>query len=843
GIQILRQIQLDFPGSEADQTIRSSPNIANLLGPDGVLRENVNEGDFTEAFKAALDAAVNTPPGRRLGIAALFLLVLAVIDPEPSTKVVLLTLLGAAVTDSAIGVITNTDSVMSAYKTGISNVSMRESARNLCMLALDLAVWIPAGYVGKLAGTATKAGLSYTARLGARLLPSMEIPFFAKQALRGLGELVMVGAPFVIETNVAGITHAAGHSLLTGTDLHWNVDEAVLMMIASGSDSLAKAVNLGGKVSKSEAMQWISNTAVGGSIYYGALWGIDQWKGTKYSESGLLATVSGQFQTMAPVHLGNKLVAKSGVLKGIDGLITKIDRKGNAWLADAKAEMSSNNGSGGPWGGLFGGFGLQPALATAGGRLPVRFSDIKPEASSPVKPMAMVSHGGGKTLRPADGTSTPVSGDSVSSKLGSGEVFVEGKKENTLKFPEDAAKLEIKDGSHGKVVIERDPSTGGFRIHNHSDRSVYVGSAKGEIKPGKSGTAANASRVRLGNGWYRLNAAEGTSPATRDYRTDLPKQSGDLPGQKGEIHDVTDEPTTVFDGNPTAVETAEPTFVDTAPPREPLPEGEGNVHSPVGWEGAGGDQGTNVGNKAARRTVKADQPVETPRTETKSEDDATVRFTESYLDSPPVRSDVELVSDQAYISNRVRIYVETPEARTTVIEGLKAKHPNSIKNGETKLLVNMGETLYVTVEVMVDPYRSTFVSPDGDNARSGGEVGSINVGKDAAAAMKFMEPYFASPDVAGMSVGEGRIVVRSVEARKALETEMEAQATKRGLTFKKIAGQEGMYYVTYYSGAKGARVKSTFHLKIEVDPSAPARGKLYDYGQKPKGGDDTAPGE
>jgi len=435
-----------------------------------------------------------------------------------------------------------------------------------------------------------------------------------------------------------------------------------------------------------------------------------------------------------------------------------------------------------------------------------------------------------------------------------------GKTENVLTVPADAKRVTVKDGNRGTIDLDYQNSSGLYALKNNTDRPVYFRVGSGgqprEIAPGASNMVPDYGKIRIGNGWYNLrtpSAADvknGGTP-TKDYNADLPQQPGDLPGQSGEIPEG--GKTEVIQGEPTVVENGEPTMVDTTVPEPVDPLESPRDPSPVGWDKGDINGGTHVGRQAARRKVAADDPVEAPKKavvkepRTAVEDyeaqtqDAGVRLAESYLTNPPVRSEVEITG------YGLRIYVETPEAMETVINGLKAEHKaistgtvRSTKKDVTKtLLVNMGDAIHVVVEVEVAPDRRSFRTNDGEqNARSSGELDSVNTGPSAKAALRFIEPFLTHADMVSFTVSDGRLVVRSEQ----VASDIFQSARKRGMTVTEIDGQEGHYQVTYYSGPRGARVKTPFQVSVTIDPTAPQRGELRNYRSEPKGEDDTGPG-
>jgi hypothetical protein len=444
GLQILRRIQVEYAGTEADRLIRSSSTLSNIRDSQGVIKENINESDYGEALKVALDRAVNSSGSRKLGFMALGALVVLLLIPEPSSKVVALGMLGGLGVEMGVGVVQGRGDIMDAFQTGISNVDSRQNIRNLFMLAVDIAVFIPAGAVGRVAGTATKAGLSYVARGASRIMPRLELTALEKTVFNNLGKGIMVGVPFVVESTAAYTTLEIERSVLFGTDFHWSAKDAMLMMALCGNFAMARRLGAGAKLSThpqfsqgklspvyhngrpvgltntaGKVVGWTTDTAIGATAHYGLLLGMNRAGTLGQDVPDYDQFLTEQVITLGGLHAGAKLAGKVSH-HALDNALLKLDRRANQWLSEAKENIRKQpppSGGIGPWG------GRQLAGAGAYGNVPVPENTIPPEA--PARP-------------PVSGPMMMASGDR--SRI---EVLVTELKSELAKNPEKGTTLEV----------------------------------------------------------------------------------------------------------------------------------------------------------------------------------------------------------------------------------------------------------------------------------------------------------------------------------------------------------------------------------------------------------------
>lgn len=235
---------------------------------------------------------------------------------------------------------------------------------------------------------------------------------------------------------------------------------------------------------------------------------------------------------------------------------------------------------------------------------------------------------------------------------------------------------------------------------------------------------------------------------------------------------------------------------------------------------------TGVYKRAARENVDADRQVGPPvpikaAPPPPSPEDAAIRLTETFLTGPAqkVRSDVTLTDAG------IRIYVETPEAAQSFLEvirsGYKTVDGDTQPFPDTTVVRVEQDGVSVVVEIKVDPARNVFQNPEGPKARLGAEDGSVNTGLGIQEAFNFLQPYMALPDVAAVSLGEGRVVLKSEQARTDLLSDLQGRAERRGMRLEKQAGGDHDYRVVTYVGPAGNRKRVEFFLRLDVEPSTP----------------------
>lgn len=253
GIQLLREVQIDFPGSDADKTIRNSQVLSQLRGTDGLIKENINEADVAEALKVALDRSSEGPGWRKASFAGAGAIVAAVVFWEVSIPVLLI---GAGVgyfAEKGVSVVEHRSDIVDAYRSGLSNVDGSKHVQNLFMLGLDVAMLVTAGAGGALARQGVRYGMSWSA---ARIAASAAESPFGAAALRSLapvGKGLMYIIPAAADSTVAYTLYKGERSLILGEKFTWDAKEAFLMFALCESFAFARYAGTASKFASKSA--------------------------------------------------------------------------------------------------------------------------------------------------------------------------------------------------------------------------------------------------------------------------------------------------------------------------------------------------------------------------------------------------------------------------------------------------------------------------------------------------------------------------------------------------------------------------------------------------------------
>lgn len=229
GLTLLREVQSDCPGSEADQTIRRSPTLASLRGEDGMIKEDINEADLGEALKVALDRSSEGPGWRKGAFAGAGAIVAAVIFWEVSIPVLII---GGGVgyfAEKGVSVIEHRGDILDAYQSGLSNVDGSRNLQNIFMLGLDVAMLVTAGAGGAIARQGVRYGMSWGANRLAAYGAETAFGTAALRTLAPIGKGLMYVVPAAADSTVAYTIYKGERSLVLGEKFAWDPKEAFLM--------------------------------------------------------------------------------------------------------------------------------------------------------------------------------------------------------------------------------------------------------------------------------------------------------------------------------------------------------------------------------------------------------------------------------------------------------------------------------------------------------------------------------------------------------------------------------------------------------------------------------------
>jgi tetratricopeptide (TPR) repeat protein len=257
GLRLLRAVQTQYPGTQADQSIRRSSTLAKLRGSDGVIRQNINEGDIGEMLKVLLDRS-DDGPGWRKGLFAGAGALVAILFWEVSIPVIAIGAGTGYFAEKGVSAVEKRHDILDAYQTGLSNVDSSRHMQNLFMLGVDVAMLVVAGAGGAIARQGVRVGVGwaanrtagYMARTGIGVASAQRTLAWMAASETRTAVAAYLGTrllPAAADATAASLIYAGERSLFLGEEFKWSPKDALLMYALCESFALARWMGTGAK--------------------------------------------------------------------------------------------------------------------------------------------------------------------------------------------------------------------------------------------------------------------------------------------------------------------------------------------------------------------------------------------------------------------------------------------------------------------------------------------------------------------------------------------------------------------------------------------------------------------
>lgn len=396
-VDILREeVQKPYPQSSAARAIATDPRFQKFLTTQvdekgqvqQVLKPSseINEADWTEAFKVAVATSGRGSTERKVAYAAAgggTVLAGLLMAPEPVATKVAACLVGVGMGigllwERFVSASEHSDEIYDAYRTGFSMITDSQNAMNMFLLGADVAMLLTAGMAGSVAKAFVREGLAVAAE-------EITANMLLRTGKMVAGEDIMIwagrGVLFVAENGASGAASYTAYqmqrSLFLREEFHWDSSEVLQWMAMTGSIELAGRIKyLGTAAAKLPLFQQgpLKNIVVNGKIVgqstaegLAAKWVVDAGFGLsayllyeRYQgrqKQGYADFMLENLFMMGLLHAGGAMARK--VTGGApEAMISKIDQHANERFAKAREQFDNFEPPS---------FGLQPAYALAGG--------------------------------------------------------------------------------------------------------------------------------------------------------------------------------------------------------------------------------------------------------------------------------------------------------------------------------------------------------------------------------------------------------------------------------------------------------------------------------------------